>query len=336
MRPWNVPRSRERSSTRRRWGGSVGRPRVIETVRKAYRRCEDSAPALAERLGALSPLDALIGQLEDLLDDDDELRDDASTELRRLRAAIRDARQRARQQLERMVHTPAVAEALQDGVVTERHGRLVLPVRAGQKDRIPGVVHDSSSSGQTLFIEPLVSVEAQNKVGDLEGREREEIARLLAEATAHVRAADAGLREGLRAVALIDALQAVARWAEDLGAVTPTMDDDRVELRELRHPLLAPAEAVPPRPGTGAGRPRGRHHGSEHRRQDRGTEGPWPGRGARPERFARAGPVGPASRRAPGSTPTSVMSRVWRPVCRHSRDTYAISRSSWQTAHPSR
>ncbi|NKB88673.1 MAG: endonuclease MutS2 [Acidobacteria bacterium] len=182
--------------------------------------------------------------LSGLLDEDGELRDDASVELRRIRRALRSARRAVRDRLERMTREPALQSALQEFVVTERNGRLVLPVRAGSKDRVPGVVHDTSSSGQTLFIEPLGAVEGQNRLAELHGEEREEIRRLLAEATAHIRAAGDGLRAALDVISRADSLQATSRWAEVHNAVAP-LAADAVLHRGAKHPLLHPEIAVP-------------------------------------------------------------------------------------------
>lgn len=218
---------------------------VIQAMRRHLIADTERWPRLAELMAPVPSLQSLIDQLDMLIDDDGELRDDASPELQRIRRAFQSARRAARDRLERMSREPRIAEALQEAIVTERRGRLVLAVRAGQRDRVPGVVHDTSSSGQTLFIEPLAAVEEQNHLAELKGQERDEIRRLLAEATAHVRAATTGLAAGCAALARADSLQGISRWAEENDAVTPRRGDQGIRLRGARHPLLDAEVAVP-------------------------------------------------------------------------------------------
>jgi DNA mismatch repair protein MutS2 len=218
---------------------------VVNDVRRHLSADVERWPRLAGLVADVPSLGALIEQLADLFDGDDELRDDASPDLRRIRRALKSARRAVRDRLERMTREPAIARALQEPVVTARAGRLVLPVQAGKRDRVPGVVHDTSSSGQTLFIEPLAAVEAQNRLAELRGAERDEVRRLLAEATAHVRAASPGLLAGSAALARVDSLQGIARWAQENDAVAPEPGDGGIDLRGARHPLLDPDVAVP-------------------------------------------------------------------------------------------
>jgi len=218
---------------------------VIHEMRRHLAADAERWPRLTELMAPVPALRPLIDQLDALIDEEGELRDDASPELQRIRRAFHGARRSARDRLERMTREPRLAEALQEPIVTERGGRMVLSVRASQRDRVPGVVHDTSSSGQTLFIEPLAAVEEQNRLAELKGRERDEIRRLLAEATAHVRAATEGLTAGCAALARADSLQGISRWAEDNDAVAPSTDVGAIRLRGARHPLLDPAMAVP-------------------------------------------------------------------------------------------
>ncbi len=218
---------------------------VIEAMRRHLVADRERWPRLVELVAPVPSLQSLIEQLDTLIDDDGELRDDASPELQRIRRAFQSARRSARDRLERMTREPRIAEALQEPIVTERGGRLVLPVRAGQRDRVRGVVHDTSSSGQTLFIEPLAAVEEQNRLAELKGQERDEIRRLLAEATAHVRVASSGLAAGCIALARADSLQGISRWAQDNDAVAPRHCDNGLRLRGARHPLLEAEIAVP-------------------------------------------------------------------------------------------
>jgi len=218
---------------------------VVRDIRRHLAADPERWPRLAGLVESVPSLDALIEQLKGLLDADGDLRDDASTELRRIRRALRSARRAVKDRLGRMTREPSLARALQDSVVTERNGRLVLAVRSGQRDKVPGVVHDTSSSGQTLFIEPLGAVDGQNRLAELRGAERDEIRRLLAEATAHIRAASPGLAAGCAALARVDSLQGITRWAKANSAVSPEVSDAGIRLAGAKHPLLDPAEAVP-------------------------------------------------------------------------------------------
>jgi DNA mismatch repair protein MutS2 len=128
--------------------------------------------------------------------------------------------------------------------VTQRGGRFVVPVLSGRRGALPGVVHDTSSSGQTVYVEPLESVEQQNALVQVARAEQEEIQRLLAELTAHVRAAAAALRAAVAAIAELDERQAKARFAELTAAVVPELVAAGLEIRGGRHPLMIPGVRV--------------------------------------------------------------------------------------------
>ncbi len=219
--------------------------RVCNELRRRYLVDPDRWPALAALVREAPSLRPLCDQIDQVVDQEGQIRDDASPELQRIRRRAQRLRAGLRTRLEKIARDPDLGEVLQDALVTERGGRMVVPVRSGQRDRMPGVVHDASSSGQTIFVEPLELVDDQNRVAELVAAERDEIRRLLAEASAHVGAARDALALAQSTVADADALQATARYAEAEEAVRPQWVADGLRLRGARHPLLASESVVP-------------------------------------------------------------------------------------------
>ena len=176
--------------------------------------------------------------LRQALEDDGSLTDRASPRLRQLRQQIRDRRRRIVADLERMLAAEG-DRLFADRFVTVRHGRYVLPVRAEARQRVRGIVHDRSQSGQTIFVEPEGLVEANNDLVQALREEEQETARILAELTAGVRARLADLEHLVAALGELDWLFARAHAAVRMDATAPVVDHTgRVELRAARHPLL--------------------------------------------------------------------------------------------------
>ena len=174
--------------------------------------------------------------------------DHASPLLRRVRDDLRQKRQRLRTTLDQFVRGKDTSKYLQEQVVTERNGRYVLMVRAEHRGNVPGIVHGSSASGASLFLEPSATVEINNDIVELEEREREEIRRILLELTDAFRARPADLRASLDVAIDLDVLQAKARFGSIVNGVAPEIAiDGRLELREARHPLLDRRGAPPAR-----------------------------------------------------------------------------------------
>jgi DNA mismatch repair protein MutS2 len=177
-------------------------------------------------------------------EDGSDLKDSASPVLRRLRRELREGRGKLAERLRKIARDPALAEHLQDDFVTERGGRPVLALKSSARGRVPGIVHDSSGSGQTLFVEPLAAVEDSNRLREAEVAERDEVARILRNLSSLVAGQSDGLILLVRAAAELDL--AIARGALSLGwrgaVVTPSRE---VVLLGARHPLLDRASAVP-------------------------------------------------------------------------------------------
>ena len=202
------------------------------------RAVEAVASEIGRRARELPRLTELRDTLRHALEDDGTLTDRASPRLRQLRQQIRDRRRRIVGELERLLQTEG-DRLFADRFVTIRHGRYVLPVRAEARQRVRGIVHDRSQSGQTIFVEPESLVEANNDLVQAQREEEQETARILAELTAAVRARRLELDAYVAAVGELDWVFARAHAAERMAATAPTVDRaGRVALREARHPLL--------------------------------------------------------------------------------------------------
>jgi DNA mismatch repair protein MutS2 len=190
--------------------------------------------ALAETL----PVHAhLINRIEEVVSDEGEVLDSASVRLRRLRGEVRAANQRLQQRLRTLVGE--FGHVLQEPIVTTRGDRYVVPVKADFRGRVRGIVHDQSSSGATLFIEPLVVVELNNALREVQAQEQAEVERILREVSQEVGVDAAGIDQAIEALAELDLQLAKARYSRLHRAVEPMLNDDgRIDLRRARHPLL--------------------------------------------------------------------------------------------------
>jgi DNA mismatch repair protein MutS2 len=224
----------------------VGRSIKVALIAREALRATELAPRLRELLDAVEPkLADIAGEIERrVAEDGSDLRDNASPLLRKLRAELRRGRHRAAEELAKLARTPAVREHLQETFVTERSGRPVLAVKASARSKVPGIVHDSSSSGQTLFVEPLAVVEDNNRLAEAAGAEREEVERIVRELSTEVgRCADAiaVLVDVTGALDVVLAGAALSRRWRGV-AVEPSTG---VRLEQVRHPLLDEAAVVP-------------------------------------------------------------------------------------------
>lgn len=209
--------------------------------------------ALADGLEVPAHLIDLIGSV---VDNHGEVRDQASPKLARIRSELLTAQDRLTSRLQRMLGDSRIAPMLQDAIITQRDGRYVLPLKAEFKGKLKAVVHDQSSSGATIFVEPLEVVEANNQVRELELAEREEIRRILTELSAEVGDQAGPIIETVKTLAQLDLAFAKARYAEHIEASEPILHEfqtsgerpsaqPRLNLKKARHPLLAPNLVVP-------------------------------------------------------------------------------------------
>ncbi len=214
------------------------------TARRALAE-QDGIPALAELVAGIDT--SLLSIAEEIgravEEDGSDLRDGASPELRRLRRELRSGRGRLADRLRKIARDPALAEYLQDDFVTERSGRPVLALKAAARGRVPGIVHDSSGSGQTLFVEPFAAVDDSNRLREAEVAERDEVTRILRNLSSLVGAQDTALAELVAATARLDLGLACGRLSRGWHGAVVTQSRD-VVLRGARHPLLDPSTAV--------------------------------------------------------------------------------------------
>lgn len=195
-------------------------------------------PALWSVVEAASDPPDLEGRISAAIDEEAEVRDEASEELARLRRLLARARGRLTRLLERMIQQVST-DVLRERLVTERRGRLTVPVRRERQRDFPGVVHDVSASGATVFMEPLAAIEAGNEIRSLEVAERREVERILLELSAAVGAERMALNAAVQALAELDRTLAAARYADATLAVSPEVSDDTsFDLHAARHPLL--------------------------------------------------------------------------------------------------
>ena len=210
---------------------------------------------LAEFVESIAQLPALEADLSRTVGSRGEILDSASTALSDIRREVRVAHRRLLDRLNRMVSDTGPNSAIQEPIVTMREGRYVIPVRADRRSQISGVVHATSASGQTLFMEPMDVVELNNRWRELQMAEQHEIERILRALSDQVGSYANELIQNVEAVAAIDLSLAKARLSFDLNAKEPNIfggiDDSAnppaqaVNLRQARHPLLDPASVVP-------------------------------------------------------------------------------------------
>jgi DNA mismatch repair protein MutS2 len=216
---------------------------ILETLVVAGKMSDalrsERRPLLHELSRQIKPLPQLRARLETSVDNSGELLDSASPALGGLRRAVRVAYERLRSRLEQLVHRSEMSAALQEPIITLRNGRYVVPVRADAKGKVKGIVHDSSGSGQTLFVEPLVAVELGNAWREAQLAVQAEEERILDELSALVGGNADALAETLDALATFDFWLARARLAGALDGVRArTSSDQVVELLSARHPGL--------------------------------------------------------------------------------------------------
>ena len=212
----------------------------MEQARSSIRRLSrETFPLLSRIVDRSSNFDREVANIRRAIDPAGEVVDNASPALRQLRDRLRKLRSRLRGTLESYVRGRETSRYLQDLVVTDRNGRYVLVVKAEHRGSIPGIVHGASSSGASVYLEPLSTVEVNNEVVAVEEQEKEEVRRILLELTNAFRLRTEELEQTLDAAADLDVVQAKARFAYVCKASAPVPSKDgRLELRGARHPLL--------------------------------------------------------------------------------------------------
>ena len=210
----------------------------VEGLRVRWKEDREKFPKLAQtgqRLPDLRELGKHLGRAIQ----NGEVDDKYSPELARIRRALSAARSRLTEKLERIVRSPAYSPQLQEQIITIRNGRFVIPIRTEQKRSVDGIIHGSSSSGATVFMEPLAVLEMNNELVRLQDEEKVEIARILAELTVLIQASTAQLQHACSLSAYIELVFAKARFARDFNCVSPAFSRGLLlSLINARHPLL--------------------------------------------------------------------------------------------------
>ena len=194
---------------------------------------------------AIQPNRFLEDKITSSIAGEEEIADAASAELADIRRLIRAASARVREALQKIISSPSYAKALQDPIITTRSDRYVVPVKAEYKNAVPGLVHDVSGSGATLFIEPMAAVKANNELRELRAREKAEIERILAELSADCAAHAEGISLNFDLLTKLDLIFAKARLSYALDAAEPELSKREIRLHRARHPLLPKETAVP-------------------------------------------------------------------------------------------
>ena len=215
----------------------------VDAAREAVRQAGPEAfPALRTIVEGCRPFEREVADIHATVDEQGEVVDRASPELRAIRDRLRKQRQRLRNTLASFLRGRETAKYLQEQVVTERDGRFVLLVRSEHRGSIPGIVHGTSGSGASLFLEPLSTVEINNDIVALEQDEANEVRRILLALANALRKRGLDLRRTVVAATELDAVQARARFSALVDGVEPALaPDSRIELPAARHPLLIPA-----------------------------------------------------------------------------------------------
>jgi DNA mismatch repair protein MutS2 len=209
-------------------------------VRQTFKGKAAKHPRLAERAAALADFRALLGAIRRAVMPNGEISDDASPQLKRIRAGIAQAREKIQRSLEGILR--ARGEPAGEDYITLRNDRFVIPVRASDRRAVPGVVHGASGTGQTVFVEPLEAIDLNNRLVQLGEDETAEIARILEELTERVRADRGPLEAAATAIAHLDSIFARARFAREFDCVVPGFTaDNSLRLEAARNPVLEAA-----------------------------------------------------------------------------------------------
>lgn len=224
---------------------------LLETAKRvrAYsrpERGEEKTDSLTPLFSQIEPLTPLHDEITRCIISEDEIADDASPALFKLRKSIRGMNDRIHTQLTNMMNNTTTRSCLQDAVITMRDGRYCLPVRSDAKAGVPGMVHDQSSSGSTLFIEPMAVVNLNNELRELLLKEQEEINAILAELSNRVAENSEGIRQDYSLLTELDFIFAKARYAMEYNGTAPLLNEEgRINIKKGRHPLLDAKKVVP-------------------------------------------------------------------------------------------
>ena len=208
-----------------------------------YEETEDSLTPLYD---SLDPVPSLYAQIKKCIISEDEISDDASANLKDIRRNIRLANDRIHTELNKILNNQALRNCLQDYVITSRQGRYCLPVKAEYKSQVPGMVHDQSATGSTIFIEPAAVVKLNNDIRELELKEEAEIQVILADLSAQAAEYTEQIATDYKVLVKLDFIFAKAQLARNWHCTAPVMNTEHyTNIKQGRHPLIDPEKVVP-------------------------------------------------------------------------------------------
>ncbi|NLJ90581.1 MAG: endonuclease MutS2 [Clostridiales bacterium] len=204
---------------------------------------EDS---LSYYFSSLEPLSFIKKEITRCIIGENEIADDASPGLKHIRRSINNAHNKIQEQLNKIMIAASNKNILQDNIITMRGGRYCLPVKQEYRSHLPGMIHDQSSTGSTVFIEPMAIVKLNNEIKELTLKEQEEIERILASLSNMVSEYTDTIATNLRTLVLLDYIFAKANLSKTMKGVEPEFNEDRIiDIKKARHPLIDPKVVVP-------------------------------------------------------------------------------------------
>ncbi|MBE6820662.1 MAG: endonuclease MutS2 [Ruminococcaceae bacterium] len=220
--------------------------RVIRTLSQ-WRASNSGVQTVLDPLfNALVPNKYLESAIFNAIISEEEISDNASPTLKDIRRKIRVQESKVREQLDKFSRSQANSKFLQENIITQRNGRYVVPVKSEHRNEVAGLVHDTSSSGATVFIEPMAVVEANNEIRVLQTKEREEIERILSELSASAGDFSQSIKNSYECAVELNLIFAKAQYAYKIKAAPPILNDKGIiNLRAARHPLIDPKKVVP-------------------------------------------------------------------------------------------
>ena len=220
--------------------------RAARSMRSSLVTDRENTPHITALASALCTNRPLEEEIFNAILSEDEISDHASSELYSIRRHIRQINDKMRDKLNSIIRSSSLSKYLMDSVVTMRNGRYVIPVRADSRQFVPGLIHDQSASGSTLFIEPMSVVEAGNDLKQWNAKEKQEIERILRDFSLRISPDAPLLKNNLDIMAELDMTFAKALLGREMKAVEPKINTEgRVNLIKARHPLIDPAKVVP-------------------------------------------------------------------------------------------
>lgn len=218
---------------------------VIRTLKDWRKKSAAVSSVLDMRFDSLMPSKYLEEKITSAILAEDEIADNASSELATIRRKMKLCSSRAREILNKMIRSSVMQKYLQDSIVTMRSGRFVIPVKAECRGNVPGLVHDTSGSGATVFVEPMAVVEANNEIKVLESKEQDEIARILYFLSSEVGVNADSIIKSYNTAVELNVIFAKAELGYKMKASMPIMNDKGIiELKKARHPLINPETVV--------------------------------------------------------------------------------------------